>query len=118
MKIAVFDSSWEYTLDTPYEKPLGGTQSAICYFLEEMRLRGHEAYLFNKSNQIERTIRNVKHVSSSAWFDYIKSNKITFDIIIVSCIPTELFQIKLQLNESKTIFKDTIVPKDLQEVEL
>jgi predicted O-linked N-acetylglucosamine transferase (SPINDLY family) len=104
MKIAVFDSSWEYTLDTPYEKPLGGTQSAICYFLEEMRLRGHEAYLFNKSNEIERTIRNVKHISSSVWFDYIKSNKITFDFIIISCIPIELFQIKLQLNEPKTMF--------------
>ena len=104
MKIAVFDTCWEYTLDTPYEKPLGGTQSAICYFLEEMALRGHEAYIFNKSNENARTIRNVKHISSSNWYNYIQSNKITFDFIIISCIPTELLQIKIQLNEPKTMF--------------
>ena len=49
MKIAIIDSGWEYTLDTPYVNPLGGTQSAICYFLEEMALLGNECYLFNKS---------------------------------------------------------------------
>ena len=42
MKIAIFDSGWNYTLDTPYDNPLGGTQSAICYFLEEMKSRNHE----------------------------------------------------------------------------
>lgn len=106
MKIAIFDSGWEYTLDTPYEKPLGGTQSAICYFLEEMAIRGHQAYLFNKSNENERTIRNVKHINSINWYNYIKSNNIIFDIIIVSCIPIDLFQIKLKLNEYYVFLKE------------
>lgn len=106
MKIAIFDSGWEYTLNTPYENPLGGTQSAICYFLEEMAIRGHEVYLFNKSKSKEddRIIRKVKHINSLNWYNYIKSNNIVFDIIIISCIPIELFQIKIKLNESKTMF--------------
>jgi predicted O-linked N-acetylglucosamine transferase (SPINDLY family)/glycosyltransferase involved in cell wall biosynthesis len=102
MKIAIFNSAGEYTLDTPYEKPLGGTESAICYFLEEMAIRGHESYLFNKSN--EKIIRNVKHININNWYHYIKSNNIIFDIIIISCLPNELLQIKLLLNEEKTIF--------------
>jgi predicted O-linked N-acetylglucosamine transferase (SPINDLY family) len=104
MKIAVFDSAWEYTLETPYIKPLGGTQSAICYFLEEMASRGHPTYLFNKASEMERNIRNVKHINVNNWLSYIKTNNIIFDIIIVSCIPSELFQIKLQLNQPKTMF--------------
>jgi predicted O-linked N-acetylglucosamine transferase (SPINDLY family) len=103
MRIAVFDSSWEYTLDTPYNKPLGGTQSAICFFLEEMALRGHDMYLFNKRDNTEK-IRNVIHTNVSNWFNFIKGNNIIFDLIIISCIPTELFTIKILLNDSRTMF--------------
>lgn len=106
MKIAVFNSYGEYTLNTPYEKPLGGTESAICYFLEEMAIRGHETYLFNKGSKIfeNKFIRNVKHIHKDNFYIYIQSNNIIFDIIIVSCLPNELLEIKLLLNEKKTLF--------------
>jgi predicted O-linked N-acetylglucosamine transferase (SPINDLY family) len=105
MKLAIFDPSWEYTLNTPYDEPLGGTQSAICYFLEEMALRGHQVFIFNKknNNNIE-IIRGVIHVNVNMWFEYIKKNNLIFDLIIVSCIATELLQIKMMLNENKTMF--------------
>lgn len=106
MKLAIFDPSWEYTLNTPYNEPLGGTQSAICYFLEEMASRGHEVFLFNKKTgdkNIEQ-IRGVTHVNAAIWFEFIKKNNLIFDLIIISCIATELLQIKFTLNESKTMF--------------
>jgi predicted O-linked N-acetylglucosamine transferase (SPINDLY family) len=104
MKIAIFDFGFKYSLNTPYEKPIGGTQSAICYFLEEMAIKGHQAYLFNNSSEDSNVIRNVNHINIAKWYNYIKINNIIFDFIIVSCIPTELLQIKLTLNEPKTMF--------------
>jgi predicted O-linked N-acetylglucosamine transferase (SPINDLY family) len=103
MIIGIFDSGWKYTLDTPYNEPLGGTQSAICFFLEQMSLRGHQAYLFNKTNQI-KSIRGVTHVPIDTYYNYIKNYNISFDIILVSCIPLELAQIKISLSNSKTLY--------------
>jgi len=71
MKIALFDSGWDYTIDTPYNKALGGTQSSICYFLEEMASRNNEVYLFNK-NSSNCIIRGVKHIQAITYLNYIK----------------------------------------------
>lgn len=47
MALVIIDPiPWNYTPDTPYEKAIGGTQSAICYFLENYKSLG-DAYLFN-----------------------------------------------------------------------
>jgi protein O-GlcNAc transferase len=102
MKLAVFDT-WEYNLDTPYNSPLGGTQSAICYFLEEMKSRNHEIYLFN-GNKKSETIKGVINTPLSEYQQYIKSNKIVFDVVIVSCVADELLKIKVSLNSPSTIF--------------
>ena len=103
MKIALFDSGWEYDLNTPYNKALGGTQSAICYFLEEMSIRKHNLYLFNKTNEI-KIIKNVYHIPAIQYLNYIQENKLSFDIIIVSCLIHDLFQIKNTLNNSNTLY--------------
>ena len=103
MKIGLFDSGWEYTLDTPYKAPLGGTQSAICYFLEELHLRSHDVYLFNniKENII---IKGVNHIQACTYLDYINSNKLEFDLIIVSSLVYDLFQVKNTINNIKTLY--------------
>lgn len=103
MIIGVFDSNWKYSLNTPYEEPLGGTQSAICFFLEQMSLRGHQTYLFNKVDQIS-IIRNVIHVPVESCYNYIQNYNITFDLILVSCIPHELATIKINLSNNKTLY--------------
>jgi len=103
MIIGVFDSNWKYSLNTPYEEPLGGTQSAICFFLEQMSIRGHQTYLFNKINQISN-IRNVIHVPVDSYYNYIQINNLTFDLILVSCIPHELATIKINLSNNKTLY--------------
>ena len=48
MKIAFLDPiDWEYTPLTPLERPLGGSQSAICYLTPELAALGHEVTLIN-----------------------------------------------------------------------
>ena len=93
MIIGLFDINWTYTLDTPYKEPLGGTQSAICYFLEEMANNKHQVYLFNKIKHPYK-IRGVNHIPHEKYLEYIKLYKIQFDIVIVSCIAQDLFNIK------------------------
>jgi predicted O-linked N-acetylglucosamine transferase (SPINDLY family) len=103
MKIALFDSGWEYNLNTPYEEPLGGIQSSICYFLEQMAINNHEVYLFNK-NSINKKLRNVMHIEAINYLNFINNNKVVFDLIIVSCLPHDLFQLKITINNPNTLY--------------
>jgi predicted O-linked N-acetylglucosamine transferase (SPINDLY family) len=103
MKIGIVDSGWNYTLDTPYSEPLGGTQSAICYFAEEMKSRNHEVYLFNKISE-NKIIRGVQHVTANTYLQYIAQNNLNFDIIIISCLVHDLFQIKNTVNNPGTLY--------------
>ena len=103
MKIAIFDTNWNYTLDTPYNEPLGGTQSSICYFLEEMCIQNNDVYLFNNISE-NQIIRGVKHIQAKQYQEFININKLEFDIIIVSCIPQELFKIKSSINNNNTMY--------------
>ncbi len=103
MIIGVFDSLWKYTLDTPYNEPLGGTQSAICFFLEQMSLRGHQTFLFNKTDQI-KIIRGVIHVPVDSYYNYIQNHNLKMDVVLVSCIPQELAKIKISLGNANTLY--------------
>ncbi len=48
MKIVFLDLiGWDYTPLTPLSRPLGGTQSAICYLATELAARGHHVALVN-----------------------------------------------------------------------
>lgn len=103
LKIGLIDSGWEYTLDSPYNTPLGGTQSAICYFCEEMKLYGHDIYLFNKTTN-QSIIRGIPHIPAHQYLNYINQNKLNLDIIIVSCLVHDLFQIKNTINNPNTLY--------------
>jgi len=37
----------DYTVETPYRVPLGGSQSALCYLCEALAAQGHEVHLVN-----------------------------------------------------------------------
>ena len=41
--------SWDYTPDTPYAQPLGGSQPALCYLAERLAAMGHEVGLLNNA---------------------------------------------------------------------
>lgn len=65
MRILFIDwISWQYTLNTPYSAPLGGSQSALCYLAEQLQQRGHEVWLFNNTPQIQ-SVRHVPHLPLS-----------------------------------------------------
>lgn len=48
MRLAFIDiAGWDYTVDTPYRQPLGGSQSALCYLAEELAALGHQVTIVN-----------------------------------------------------------------------
>lgn len=48
MRLAFIDvAGWDYTVDTPYRQPLGGSQSALCYLAEELAALGHRVMILN-----------------------------------------------------------------------
>lgn len=50
MKIAFLDPiNWDYTVESVYQRPLGGSQSALCYLTEELAKQGHDVFLLNNS---------------------------------------------------------------------
>lgn len=52
MKILFVDHvPWDYTPDTPYTQPLGGSQSALCYLAERLATMGHEVGLLNNARK-------------------------------------------------------------------
>ncbi len=50
MHIAFVDFiAWNYSIETAYDRPLGGSQSALCYLAEQLAARGHEVQLINNA---------------------------------------------------------------------
>jgi glycosyltransferase involved in cell wall biosynthesis len=47
--IFVDDIAWDYTIDSAYGRPLGGSQSALCYLAEELARQGHAVALVNNT---------------------------------------------------------------------
>ncbi len=45
----VDDIAWDYTIDTAYRRPLGGSQSALCYLAEALAQAGHQVSLLNNT---------------------------------------------------------------------
>jgi glycosyltransferase involved in cell wall biosynthesis len=59
MNIAFLDvGDCDYTPDSAYHQPLGGTASAVCYLTEELAKLGHEVTLLNRTTTPGRW-RNV-----------------------------------------------------------
>jgi glycosyltransferase involved in cell wall biosynthesis len=62
-RIALFDPiNLNYDIDTAYTKPLGGTQSALCYLAAALAQLGHDVTLMNKTETPGRS-RNVNCVN-------------------------------------------------------
>src|ERR1043166_972669 len=50
MRIAFIDLDvLDYTTDTPYRQPMGGSHSAVCYLAEALARKGHQVALLNRT---------------------------------------------------------------------
>ena len=59
MRIAFIDFiEWDYSPETPYQGPLGGVQSAVCYLSECLAQNGHKVFLINNHPEME-VVRGV-----------------------------------------------------------
>jgi len=81
MRILFIDPSrWQYTVDAPYERPLGGSQSALCYLAAELAQLGHAGTLINgvtaESESRGVRQRNLEALGASGFSD-------SFDVGIV-----------------------------------
>jgi glycosyltransferase involved in cell wall biosynthesis len=81
MRIAFLDpSGWQYSVDTPYERPFGGSQSAICYLAVELARLEQHITIFNanpsptQSRGVE--LRNISDALATG-------NLNSFDAVVV-----------------------------------
>ena len=65
VRIAFVDFiEWDYTPQTPRERPLGGTQSGLCYLAECLAKENHDVFLLNNTQKLER-VRGVQCIPLS-----------------------------------------------------
>jgi glycosyltransferase involved in cell wall biosynthesis len=81
MRIAFLDpSGWQYSVDTPYERPFGGSQSAICYLAVELARLGQRITIFNANASPTQTygveLRNISEAQSTGYLN-------SFDAVVV-----------------------------------
>lgn len=68
MKFVFLDNiDIDYTVDTPYRVPLGGSQSALCYLAEALAAQGHEVFVVNHTT-VEGLVRGVHMYSFNGDF--------------------------------------------------
>jgi glycosyltransferase involved in cell wall biosynthesis len=80
MRIAFFDGGkMDYTAETPYREPLGGSQSALCYLAVELAQLGHDVAVLNATRAPGRC-RGVHFLNlSQAPSDFLDR----YDVVIV-----------------------------------
>jgi glycosyltransferase involved in cell wall biosynthesis len=80
MRIVFVDGTFlDYTPATPFERPLGGMQSAACYLAIALARRGHAVSLINRGN----TRRGSYHGVWCAGFDTISGEALNrFDVVV------------------------------------
>jgi predicted O-linked N-acetylglucosamine transferase (SPINDLY family) len=75
MRIAFLDPfTLDYVIETPRMRPLGGSQSALCYLAEELARRGHDVTLMNDTTTPGRSrgveCLRINEVPAAAYADY------------------------------------------------
>src|SRR3989344_7828025 len=83
-----------FDTDTPYQKPLGGSESAMCYLAEHLAKLGHKVFLLSRLSQ-----RTLKRGVICLPFGKVPNNILaSLDVLVVQNTPLEGFKIKPFLN--------------------
>ncbi|MEK7222749.1 MAG: glycosyltransferase family 4 protein, partial [Pseudomonadota bacterium] len=80
MRLAFFDPvNWDYVIDTPRLRSLGGSQSGLCYLAEELVKLGHDVTLLNQT----QTPRRSRGVNCFNFAPIPRTEYAYFDAIII-----------------------------------
>ena len=91
MKIAFVNfSPLVYDVSTPYKKPMGGSESAMCYLASAMAKNGHDITLFTALTKKSKTL-GVNCIPNKEIFNILPN----LDILVVQNSPFEGHQIRL-----------------------
>ena len=93
LKICFMDTArWDYDVDTPFQRPIGGSQSAMIYLAIELATRGHTVALATHGTS-PGTKRGVVCVGANPGFsaEFLAQ----FDVVVVlnSALPIEQISI-------------------------
>ena len=104
MKIVFFDPvDWDYSPETPYQRPLGGTQSAVCYLSTALSNLGHDVYVINNiSNSC--VINGVNCLNLRSDDKYLKGIINSSDVFIIIALPSLVKGFKAILSSNVKIF--------------
>jgi glycosyltransferase involved in cell wall biosynthesis len=85
MRIAFMDCTGRsYGLDAPFEQPMGGTESALCYLAVELARLGHAITVYNGVSTPAESrgvhLRNLQDIRSPGHLN-------TFDVVVVLSAP-------------------------------
>jgi glycosyltransferase involved in cell wall biosynthesis len=83
-------SGLSYNPNTPYQKPLGGSESAICYLTVELAKLGHKVFLFTQITK-KSTVRGVTCLPID---NALEETFKTLDVLVVQNSPLQGFQLK------------------------
>jgi predicted O-linked N-acetylglucosamine transferase (SPINDLY family) len=98
MKIGFLDTyTWDYNIETPYCKPLGGTQSAICYLAEALAAQGNEVFLLNNTSEsgISRGVDCRRRVGDKSNLELLRS----LDFLVIVNIVGKALEVKPLLGD-------------------
>ncbi|QZZ20866.1 glycosyltransferase family 4 protein [Leptothermofonsia sichuanensis E412] len=95
MRIAFLDTiDYDYTIDTAYQKPLGGSSSALCYLAEALVKQQQEVFLLNKTT----TPGWSRGVMCLPFYELSPEIRQSFDVLVVVNMAGEGQSMKQVLN--------------------
>lgn len=87
---------WDYDVSTPTQRPLGGSQSAMCYLAAELARTGHDVAV------VTRTSKPGRVMGVDCWSLYGSADR-QFDVIVALNSPTHGIALRAQLPSARLV---------------
>jgi glycosyltransferase involved in cell wall biosynthesis len=97
LSLCFIDTSFDFDVATPFEQPLGGSHSAMCYVAVELARRGHQITLLSRTSR-PRTIMGVECLNVEVVAEGFLNARL-YDAAIVLNGPAELSEWRFYLSK-------------------